>query len=125
MNAQTKHNIISAIKNDLSDRFRVIDNTGQDKRIIASQFPDVLLMRQIPPENDDILFVMKIEGGDYDLINSVSSWKEFDRSQFSFYIVVPKEKLDEAKRLADLVEVFAKFAYYTLDHNGKAKVQYE
>lgn len=125
MDAEIKHRIVSAIKNDLSDRFRVIDNTSKDKRVVAGQFPDILLMKQIPPENDDILFVMRIEDGNTDLINSVSIWKDLDRSEISFYLVVPEEKLDEAKRLADAIEVFAKFAYYSVDANRKVKVHYE
>ncbi len=119
-----KKSIIETIRSDLSDRFRVIDNTAKDKQLVAGQFPDVLLMRQIPPQNDDVLFVMRIENKDSNLVDSVAAWKDLERSDISFYLVVPDEKLDEAKRLASAVGVFAKFAHYT-SKNNKVKVSYE
>lgn len=71
MDKTLQKSIIGAIKKDLSNRFRVIDNTGKDKRIVFGTLPDVILMRPVPPANDDIMFVMRIEDG-VDLIESVS-----------------------------------------------------
>ncbi len=120
-----KRKIIGAITKDLSDRFRVIDNTGTNKRIIAEQFPDVLLMRQEPPKNDDILFIMRIETPESDLIDSVTEWKEMDKAPIASYIVVSKDQIDEAKKLASVVGIHPKFAVYTFDHNQKASIDYE
>jgi len=124
MDDNIRRNIIGAIRHDLSDRFRVIDNTGSDRRIIAGMLPDVLLMRQEPPKNDDILFIMRIEDNK-NLIDSVAEWKEMDKADISYYIVVPEEKINEAKKLASAVGIFARFASYKLDHNSKASVSYE
>lgn len=124
MEARVKRNIIGAIKNDLSDRFRVIDNTKEDRRIVANIIPDVLLMRQEPPKNDDVMFIMRIEDG-VDFINSVAEWREMDQASVASYIVVPENKIDEAKKLASAVGIFARFASYRLDHNNKASVVYE
>lgn len=124
MDSHIRRNIIGAIRHDLSDRFRVIDNTGLDRKIVSGMLPDVLLMRQEPPKNDDILFIMRIEGKD-NLIDSVAEWKEMDKASVSSYIVVPEAKINEAKKLASAVGIFARFASYTLDHNNKASVTYE
>ena len=125
MDETIRKHIIGAIKNDLSDRFRVIDNTGTNRQIVAGLFPDVLLMRQEPPKNDDVLFVMRIESQNVDLTNSIAIWKELERSEVSFYLVVPDKELNKAKQLASAIDVSAKFAHYTIDHQGKAKVSYE
>lgn len=124
MDDRIRRNIIGAIRHDLSDRFRVFDNTGLDRKIVSGMLPDVLLMRQEPPKNDDILFIMRIENGN-NLIDSVAEWKEMDKASVSSYIVVPENKLNEAKKLASAVGIFARFASYTLDHNNKASVVYE
>ena len=125
MDEATKKHIIGAIKSDLSDRFRVIDNTGTNRQIVAGLFPDVLLMRQEPPKNDDVLFVMRIEGQETDLANSIAIWKELERSEVSFDLVVPDAELHKAKQLASAIDVSAKFAHYTINHQGKARVSYE
>lgn len=124
MDDRIRRNIIGAIRHDLSDRFRVFDNTGLDRKIVSGMLPDVLLMRQEPPKNGDILFIMRIENGN-NLIDSVAEWKEMDKASVSSYIVVPENKLNEAKKLASAVGIFARFASYTLDHNNKASVVYE
>lgn len=124
MDLAVKHNIIGAITSDLSDRFRVIDNTKGDMKIVGGILPDILLMRQEPPKNDDVLFIMRIED-DSNLLDSVAEWKEMDKALVSSYIVVPATKLDEAKKLANAIGIFTRFAYYELDHNNKAKVFYE
>lgn len=122
---EAKRKTIAAIRHDLSDRFRVIDNTGNARQIIGGVFPDVLLMRQEPPKNEDVLFVMRIESMDVDLSASIVAWKELERSEISFYLVIPADKLNEAKRLASVLDVPAKFASYVIDCQGKVKVNYE
>lgn len=121
-----RREIIGAIKKEFSKRFRVIDNTGNDKKIIAGQFPDVILMRPEPPINSDILFVMKIEDEDGDLLDSISEWRALGDAPSVLYIIAPDSKLDEAKRLASATGVRARFASYELDHNGKVSgMRYE
>lgn len=126
MTGQSKHReIIGAIKREFSKRFRVIDNTGNDKKIVAGQFPDVIIMRPEPPINSDILFVMKIEDGN-DLVDSVAEWKALGDAPSVLYIIIPTDRLDIAKKLASATGVRARFASYILDHNGKvAEMRYE
>lgn len=116
--------IVSLIKKEFSNRFRVLDNTGADKKVVEGQFPDVILMRSEPPPNNDILFVMKIETGG-DLIDSVSVWKALGSAPSVLYIVIPENKLDEAKKLASATGVRARFAAYQV-HDGKVTdIRYE
>lgn len=122
-NSMNKQMVIKAIVSEFSGRFRVFDNTGEDKKVVAGQFPDVIIMRQEPPVNQDILFVMKIEDGD-SLIDSVPEWQALASAPSVLYIVVPQSKLDEAKKLASATGVRARFAPYTIGANT-ARVRYE
>ncbi len=83
---------------------------------MAGLFPDVLLMRQEPPKMMMYCFVMRIEGQETDLANSIAIWKELERSEVSFYLVVPDAELDKAKQLASAIDVSAKFC--TLYHKS-------
>jgi len=115
--------VIASVKQTFADRFRVFDNTGENKKVVAGQFPDVIMMRPEPPPNSDILFVMKIETGE-NLLNSVAEWKELGSSPSVLYIIAPAEKLDDVKRLASATNVRARFASYEISNN-EAVVNYE
>lgn len=121
--SMNKQMIIKAIVNEFSGRFRVFDNTAEDKKVVAGQFPDIIIMRQEPPVNQDILFVMKIEESD-SLIDSVPEWQALASAPSVLYIVVPQNKLDEAKKLASATGVRARFASFTIGANS-ARVRYE
>src|ERR1700733_5979199 len=97
MNDRAK--IIEFITNQYKDRFRVFDNTGDDKKVVAGQFPDIIFMQMEPPPNNNILFVLKVETGD-NLVDRVSEWKALGSTPSSLYLVVSKDKLDDAKKLA-------------------------
>ncbi|MCK5460619.1 hypothetical protein KAI58_01395 [Candidatus Gracilibacteria bacterium] len=116
--------VIEKIRKSLSSRFRVFDNTGADKKIIAGQFPDVILFKKEPPQNDEILFVLKIENGGK-LLDSLPLWKELGSAPSAFYIVVAKEKLDEAKKLVSVAGVRARFAWYEVVNDNVTQVHYE
>src|SRR3989344_5946121 len=78
--------IIASVKDQFSDRFRVFDNTESDKKVVGGQFPDIILMRPEPPPNSDILFIMKIETINANLVDSVSEWKALGSAPSVFYI---------------------------------------
>ncbi|SRR6266851_5409234 len=116
--------VIKRIEADLSDRFRVIDNTGAEKLLVAGQFPDVLLYRKMGPISNDLLFTLKVENGG-ELVDSLPQWKELASAPSTFYIVVPQNKLDEAKKLVSATGVKAKFAWYQVAGDDVVKVSYE
>jgi len=122
MNIRSK--IIAYIQKDLSDRFRVVDNTGVDKKLIAGQFPDIILYKKEPPLDNTILFILKVENGG-ELVDSLPLWKALGGAPSVFYIVVSKEKLDEAKKLAGVTGVRARFAWYEKSGDDITKVHYE
>lgn len=119
-----RSSIVALIQKEFSSRFRVLDNTGAAKKVVAGQFPDVILMRPEPPPNRDILFVMKIETG-VNLVDSVSEWQALGSAPSVLYIVVPEDKLDEAKKLASATNVRARFASYVLNGSGAKQIRYE
>jgi hypothetical protein len=116
--------IISFIQSQHHGRFRILDNTGSDKKVVGGQFPDVIFLQSEPPPNNNILFVLKIETGG-NLVDSVSEWKALGSAPSVFYIVVPKGKLDEAKKLANATGVRARFAWYEMDGEKVKEVHYE
>lgn len=117
--------IVSLVNKEFSDRFRVIDNTGAEKKVIAGQLPDIILMRKEPPPNSDILFVMRIENGG-DLLDSIPAWQALSSVPSVLYLIVPEHRLDEAKKLASAIGVRARFASYAADDAGEAKaIRYE
>lgn len=121
---ETRNKIIEAIKEKHGTRFRVFDNTGEDKEIVAGQFPDVIFKQQEPPPNNNILFVMKIEAGS-NLVDSVPVWKALGSAPSVFYIVVPTNKIDEAKKLVSVAGVRARFARYEMEKDNVKQIYYE
>lgn len=122
LNIKTK--IIASIKGKYEGRFRVFDNTGEDKEVVVGQFPDVIFKQQEPPPNNNILFVMKIEM-DGDLVNSVPVWQALGSATSVLYIVVPKNKIDDAKKLASVAGVRSRFAWYELEGEEVKQIYYE
>lgn len=120
----TRNKIIVSIKEKYGNRFRVLDNTGEDKEVVAGQFPDVIFKQQEPPPNNNILFVMKIETSD-DLVNSVQVWQALGSSSSVLYIVVPKDKIDKAKKLASVAGVRTRFAWYEVEEGEVKQIYYE
>ena len=116
--------VIARLQTDLSAWFRVFDNTGENKIVLANKIPDVILYKKEPPNSTDVLFVMKIENGE-ELTDSVAQWKEMGKLPSTFYIVVPKDKLDGAKKLANATEVNARFAWYATEADNITELQYE
>jgi len=114
-----REKVIAFILDQYKDenRFRVFDNTKTDKKIVAGQFPDIIFLQPEPPPNNNILFLFKIENGNA-LVDSVSEWKNLGSTSSVFYIVVRKDKLDEAKKLASATSVRAKFAWYEMGSDG-------
>jgi hypothetical protein len=114
------HYIVSA----LSDKYKVIDNTGADKKIISGQFPDILVYKKDSVADKDLLFVMKVENGG-ELIDSLPQWKELANAPSVFYIVARKTKLDDAKKLAAATGIRARFAWYEIKDEKVAQLMYE
>ena len=121
--AEFRAKLVRFIQRQHEARFRVIDNTGDDKKVVGGQFPDIIFMQKEPPPNDNVLFVMKIEAGD--LINSVAEWKSLGGAPYVFYIVVPKDNLDTAKRLVNATGVRARFAWFEMEGGNVKEVHYE
>jgi hypothetical protein len=122
---QEREKVIDFIQKQQMSRFRVVNNTGPDKKIVGGQFPDILFLQQEPPPNNNILFVLKVEKPDADLVDSVPEWKAFGSVPSVFYVVVPSSRLDEARKLGAATGVKAKFAWYEMESNNVKQVHYE
>ena len=104
---QTRAQLIAFIHSQQSNRFRVVDNTGPEKKIIGGQFPDIIFLQKESPPNNNVLYVFKIETNPS--VDSVAEWKALGSVSSVFYIVVPRSKLDEARKLAAATGVTARF----------------
>ncbi len=122
---EEREKIIAHIRNQYKDRFRIFDNTGKDKKVVAGLFPDMIFMRPEPPPNNDVLFVFKIETSDSDLVSNVPEWKTLASTPSSFYLVVPKSKIDEAKKLTSITAIPARFASYEMEKGEVKQMHYE
>jgi hypothetical protein len=121
-----KRKIIDSIDREFGERFRVFDNTRDNKKVVAGQFPDVILMRLEPPPNNDILFVMRIEGVETNLVDSISEWQALGSTSSVLYIIVPRNRLDDAKKLASVTGVRARFGSYEVADGGDVRrIHYE
>jgi hypothetical protein len=116
--------VVARLQTDLSDRWRVVDNTADDKKVVGGQIPDVLLYEKDSKNDDVVLFVLKIENGG-ELVDSLSQWQALSKLPSSFYIVVPDAKLDAAKKLASATNVKARFASYKKENDEVTDIQYE
>ena len=119
-----REKVIAFIIQQQSSRFRVIDNTGSDKKIIGGQFPDIIFFPKEPANSTNALIVFKIENGS-ELVDSVPIWQGLGSAPSVLYIVVPKTKLDDVKKLAVLTGVRAKFGWYEMDKENVEYVNYE
>ena len=117
--------VIEFIKIQHGDRFRVIDNTGEDKKVVAGQFPDIIIMQKEPPPNTNTLFVLKIEEPEENLLDRIPEWQALGSTPSVLYIVIQKNKLDEAKKLASATGVRTRFAWYEMEGENVKQVQYE
>ncbi len=117
--------VITFIQKQQSERFRVLNNTaGSDKKIINGQFPDIIFLQKEPPPNNNILFVMRVENGG-NMVDSIPVWRALGSAPSAFYIVVPKNKVDEAKKLAIATGVRARFAWFEMEGDKVKQVNYE
>ena len=123
---ELRKKIVAAITADFKNRFRVIDNKKSSPRAINGTFPDIILMRQIPPENDNILFIMKIEEDtSSDLLDAAPIWKLMSESFGYLYVVVDSTREQEARKIISTVGIRAKLAVFEKDVNGKISIKYD
>ena len=116
--------VIAKIQADLTDRFRVVDNTGNDKKVIAGQFPDIILYGKEEALKDTLAFIMKVENGN-ELVDSLSAWKELSGAPVGFYIIVPQKKLDEARKLTNATGIKARFGWYSEEGENVTQIEYD
>lgn len=121
----TRSKLVAYIVNEFKGRFRTFDNTGQDRKVVGGEFPDVILMRPEPPPNTDVLFLMKIETGSKNFIESFSEWRALASTPSILYVVVPKAKRDEATKLISATALRARVASYELEGDDIKSIQYE
>ena len=102
--------------------YNVLVNLGTEKKWhIGGIFPDVIVTLK---ENNSIVFVIEVETGE-GLAASIQQWKNYVNLPGTFYIIVPENRLNEAKSLSVVSGVKAKFGFYRYFNNEVTQVIYE
>lgn len=115
--------VVEHIKALLSDRFKVLCNVGIEQYYIGALFPDVIVMDKA---TDKILFAIEVKKNGQ-LSDRILQWKNLPSFPATLYIVVPEAELNNAKGIAAVSGLKAKFGYYTIssDDDQKISVHFE
>ena len=114
--------VINFIANNLKTQFGVLANYGTDKKWhIGGVFPDVILQSL---EDGKTMFIIEVETSE-SLTSNVPQWKNYANLNGTFYIIVPQDRLNDAKKLAVAAGVKGKFGFYNYNNNEVTGVTYE
>ena len=114
-----KEQVVKRIVEQLSDTFNVNFNPKDNPtHHIAGSFPDVILANK---ESGDIDFVIEIKKNG-DIANDAQKLKELSHLSSTLYILVPQSELKNAKLVADLNGIKARFAWYELNETNEVDI---
>jgi len=111
--ASESYLVVQQIEKILSDRFKILCNVDTPQYYIGGLFPDVIVMDKA---TDKILFAIEVKKSGQ-LPNCILQWKNLSSLPATLYIVVPKAELNNAKGIAAINGLKAKFGYYTISPN--------
>lgn len=102
--------VVNHIAQIFQDTYNVLSNIGTPKHYISSIFPDLILQDKTDNKTRFIIEV-KENGG---VALSIQAWKSLPSVPATLYIVVPKDLLSEAKKVAQIVGLSLRFGSYTV-----------
>lgn len=120
-----KHDeVIESIRKGLSQNYTVYINPSSSKTFsVAGVYPDVVVCSK---NENRALFIIEVETDESITAGAAFQWQKYSKLPYTFYIVVPEIKIQEAKLLAEQADIVAKFGYYNeLPSGGGINVVYE
>jgi hypothetical protein len=116
----THDRVVNHIAQSFQGTYTVLSNIGTPKHYISSIFPD-LIMQDKADNKTRFIIEVKENGG---VALCIQAWKSQPSIPATLYIVVPKDLLSEAKKVAQIVGLSARFGSYTVT-NDEIKVDFE
>ncbi len=104
-----QYSVVKHIEKILSPNFKVVTNIGAEQHYIGGFFPDIIVM----DKKDDVLFAIEVRRNGQ-VSNCIQQWKSASNLPATLYIVVPEAELDNAKGIAALNGLKAKFGTYKI-----------
>ena len=112
--------VVRLIFHQFENDYNILSNVGNSQYYIASIFPDLILQDKKDNKPQFIIEVRKSGG----VAQCIQMWKSLPSIPATLYIIVPKELLSEAKKIAQIVGLSVRFGSYTI-LNDDIKVEYE
>ncbi len=100
-------------------RYKALNNLEGEKHNISGLFPDII----IQDANNNLLFIIEVKKNG-NIAQCIQQWKNVPEIPAFLYIVVPEGDLSNAKSIAQVVGLQAKFGSYKIE-NGQITVKYE
>jgi hypothetical protein len=115
-------NIVRLLCESNAKRYaKVLHNLDGEKNSVAGLFPDVI----IQDANGTLLFIIEVKKNG-NIAQCIQQWKSVPKIPAFLYIVVPEIDLANAKSIAQVVGLQAKFGYYKKDETTqKIEIKYE
>lgn len=112
--------VAQAIQESLGNLYNILLNVDDEKHFIGNVFPDIILLDK---KVNTPLFVIEIRRNGK-IASCMQQWKSHPKIAATLYFVVPQVDLENAKSIAAVSGINAKFGYYTIE-GGKANVIFE
>lgn len=118
-----EHNIVvNYIRDDLEKRFNVLVNVGGTQRwFIGEMIPDLIVKEK---GGDRVLFVIEVKSGQ-NFATEINQLKNYGNFPGILYLIVPQDKVAEAKYLATVSGIKARFGYYQVQDGKVKEVKYD
>jgi len=113
-NSTEQFKVAQKIKEQFQSRFEVLINLDTEEHFIGTMFPDMVF---VDKKTKTPLFIIEIKKNGR-IAACMNAWKAATKIPATLYIIVPQLELQNAKSIATVTGVNARFGYYTLDKNG-------
>lgn len=112
--------VVGFIAKQFESDYTVLSNIDKAQYYISSIFPDLILQDK-KDNKPRFIIEVKRNGG---VAQCIQSWKSLPSIPATLYIIVPKELLSEAKKVAQIIGLSVRFGSYTI-LNDDITVDYE
>ena len=113
-------NVVNHIANNNKHAYEVLSNVDKEEHYISSVFPDLILLNK-ETKKPVIIIEVKRNGG---IANCMQAWKNVPNLPATLWFIVPELELPNAKQIAQVIGLKARFGKYTLK-DGNVNVVYE
>ena len=110
-----QYKVAQKIQDMFKNVYDVLLNIDNEEHFVGTVFPDIVL---VDIKLKTPLFIIDIRKNG-DIGNCFQQWKTRGHIPVTLYIIVPKQDIGNAKSIAAITGVNAKFGSYTLNENAE------